>query len=55
MFGDCELQNAKQPLHVLTDGLLEAVERRLLLGGRLGVRRHQKSVAREIPADQVVG
>jgi len=30
-------QYAKHPLHVLSDGLLEAVERRLLLGGRLGV------------------
>ena len=46
---------AEQPLHIPPDGLLEAVQGRLLLGGRLGVRRHQKSVARVNRVDKVKG
>jgi len=48
-------QDAKQALHVLADVLLEAIERRLLLGGRMRVRRDQESTARVNPIDEIVG
>jgi len=46
-------EGAKQALHALSDRLLKAVERRLLLGGRLGVRRDQESETGVNPVNKV--